>query len=265
MYGNYSGLTDTDVTDASGGRHNDNNNRSFDIPEMQYTTSGKVTDGPLATDRPNGVTFDGYYSLKWLHMTTRFGGTQFIEQGTPKSTCVPVYDSTSGCMYWDQRGDFANIHRDSGTGNLVLDGVTVGARTPKFAQTNFNIAHDIGINKNNEAQKLTFELNVINLLNNASPLAYNPNPFAGTNEWLTFAVPKTQSPAGIDFPTVLGGFNPITEANFEATVPDLPNPNPPPATITDPRKATLIYNNRYVLPFLFQNRRSMRLSVTFTF
>ena len=257
LHGNYSGLTDTDVTDASGGRHNDNNNRSFDIPEMQYTTSGKVTDGPLATDRPNGVTFDGYYSLKWLHMTTRFGGTQFIEQGTPKSTCVPVYDSTSSCMYWDQRGTFANIHRDATTGNLVLDSVTAGARTPIFAQTNFNIAHDISINKNNEAQKLTFELNVINLLNNDSPLAYNPNPFASTNEWLKFYT--AANAANIDFPTVLGGFNPITEGNFEATVPPLPG------GAADPRHANIIYNNRYGLPFLFQNRRSMRLSVTFTF
>src|SRR6266850_2029020 len=53
LYGNYSGLTDTDVTDASGGRHNTNNNRTFDLPEMQFTTSGKVADGPLGTDRPN--------------------------------------------------------------------------------------------------------------------------------------------------------------------------------------------------------------------
>ncbi|MBZ5661713.1 MAG: TonB-dependent receptor [Acidobacteriia bacterium] len=250
LRGNYSGLTDTDVTDASGGRHNDNNNRSFDIPEMQYTTTGKVTDGPLATDRPNGFTFDGYYSLKWWHhMTTRFGGTQFIEQGTPKSTCVPVYDSTSSCQYWDQRGNFANIHRDPTTGNLVLDSVTTGARTPIFAQTNFNIAHDIGVSKTNEAMKLTFELNVINLLNNDSPLAYNPNPFAGTSEFLTFQVPKTVNAAGVDWPTVMGGYDPIAEGNSENAS----------------GKATIVYNNRYGLPFLFQNRRTLRLSMTFTF
>src|SRR5258708_31117751 len=48
LAGNYSGLTDTDVTDGNGGRHNANNNRSFDLPEMQFTTSAKVNDGPLA-------------------------------------------------------------------------------------------------------------------------------------------------------------------------------------------------------------------------
>jgi outer membrane receptor protein involved in Fe transport len=247
LTGNYSGLTDTDVTDASGGRHNANNNRSFDIPEMQYTTSGKVTDGPLATDRPNTFFLNGYYSLKWWGMTTRFGGTQFVEQGTPKTTCVPVIDSTSACQYWDQRGDFANIHRDSATGNLVLDSVSVGARTPKFVQTNFNIGHDIGVSKSNEAMKLTFELNVINLFNNDSPLAYNPNPFAGTNEWLKF--PSMANAAGTDFLTALKGYDPIAVGNSEAAA----------------GTATIIYNNRYGLPFLFQNRRTLRLTVGFTF
>jgi outer membrane receptor protein involved in Fe transport len=247
LTGNYSGLSDTDVTDASGGRHNANNNRSFDIPEMQYTTTGKLNDGPLATDRPNTFFVNGYYSLKWWGMTTRFGGTQFVEQGTPKSTCVPVIDSTSACQYWDQRGEFANIHRDPSTGNLVLDSVTMGARTPKFVQTNFNIGHDVGISKSNEAMKLTFELNIINLFNNDSPLAYNPNPFASTNEWLKF--PSAANAAGTDFLTALTGYNPLAVGNSEAAA----------------KTATIIYNNRYGLPFLFQNRRALRFTVGFTF
>ena len=116
-------------------------------------------------------------------------------------------------------------------------------------QTNFNIAHDIGVSKTNEAMKLTFELNVINLLNNDSPLAYNPNPFAGTSEFLTFQVPKTVNAAGVDWPTVMGGYDPIAEGNSENAS----------------GKATIVYNNRYGLPFLFQNRRTLRLSMTFTF
>src|SRR5262249_10321876 len=109
LYGNYSGLTDTDVTDASGGRHNANNNRSFDLPEMQYTTSGAVVDGPLSTDRPNVLTFNGYYPLRWLGMETTLGLTQTVAQGSPKSTCFPVVDSTSACQFWGQRGTWADI------------------------------------------------------------------------------------------------------------------------------------------------------------
>jgi len=241
LAGNYSGLTDTDVTDGNGGRHNANNNRSFDLPEMQFTTSGKVNDGPLSTDRPNVVTMVGYYSLKWWGMETTFGANQIIAQGSPKNTCVPVIDSLSSCQFWDQRGDFANIHRDPTTGNLILDSVTVGARTPKYLETDFNFSHTFGVSKTNEAMKLRFEWNVLNLFNNASILSYEPNPFAQGNEWLPFT--STANVAGYDFQTALTGYDPIATANSQG----------------------LTLNSRYGLPFLYQNRRTMRMTLRFTF
>src|SRR4029077_8708561 len=73
LTGNYSGLTDTEILDANGGRHNANNNRSFDLPEMQYTASGKVLDGPLPTERPNTLTMTGYYRLKWWKLNSVLG------------------------------------------------------------------------------------------------------------------------------------------------------------------------------------------------
>jgi hypothetical protein len=241
LTGNYSGLTDTDVTDASGGRHNANNNRSFDLPEMQYTTSGKVMDGPLSTDRPNVVTMVGFYRLKWWGMETTFGANQLIAQGSPKSTCVPVIDSTSSCQYWDQRGEFANLTRDPATGNLVLGSVTMGARMPMFYSTDFNFGHQFGVSKTNEAMKLGFEWNVLNLFNNDSVLAVNPNPFAHANEWLAFN--SKANWAGYDFQTALTGYDPVARANSQSKV----------------------LNNQYGLPFLFQNRRTMRMAVRFTF
>jgi hypothetical protein len=247
LHGNYSGLTDTDIADANGGRHNANNNRSFDLPETQYTTSGKVTDGPLGTDRPNVLTMNGYYIMKWWGMATRLGLTQMLAQGSPKSTCVPVYDSTSSCQYWDQRGTFANIHRDAATGNLVLDSVEKNARGPKFVQTDLNIGQDFNVSKSNEEMKLSIEMNVTNLFNNNTPLVFNPNPFASTNEWLKF--PSTANDAGTDFKAMMSGYDPIQRANAEAA-----------AGIS-----TLIYNNRYGKPLLFQNRRTIRLSVNFNF
>jgi len=241
LTGNYSGLTDTDVTDGNGGRHNANNNRSFDLPQMQYTTSGKVMDGPLSTDRPNVLTMVGFYKLKWWGMETTFGANQIVAQGTPKSTCLPVVDSTSSCQYWGQRGDFANIHRDSTTGDLVLDSVTTGARMPVYAETDFNFGHEFRVSKNNEAMRLGFEWNVLNLFNNASILSVNPNPLAQANEWIQF--PSTANTAQQDFLTPLTGYDPIAKANA----------------------AGLTLNSQYGLPFLLQNRRTMRMALRFTF
>jgi hypothetical protein len=241
LYGNYSGLTDTDVTDASGGRHNPNNNRSFDLPEMQYTTSGKVMDGPLSTDRPHVVTAVGFYRLKWWGMETTFGANQIIAQGSPKSTCVPVIDSTSSCQYFEQRSEFANLTRDPATGNIVLSSVTMGARMPMFYQTDFNFGHQFGVSKTNEAMKLAFEWNVINILNNASVLSVVPNPFAQANEWLKFS--STANWAGYDFLTALNGYDPVARANTQG----------------------LTLNSQYGLPFLYQNRRSMRMAIRFIF
>jgi len=242
LYGNYSGLTDTDVTDASGGRHNANNNRSFDLPEMQYTTSGAVVDGPLSTDRPNVLTLNGYYPLRWLGMETTLGITQTVAQGSPKSTCFPVVDSTSACQFWGQRGTWANINRDPNTGDLVLGSVQTGARMPLFTQTDVNFGHSFHVSKTNEAMKLAFELNVSNILNQHATLSYNPNPLAQGNEFLTTP----------DYQTFLTGYDPLAVANFEA---HLPSPN------TQNR----VLNSQYGLPWLFQGARTMRLAARFTF
>jgi hypothetical protein len=241
LTGNYSGLTDTDITDGNGGRHNANNNRSFDLPEMQYTTSGKVMDGPLSTDRPNVLTMVGYYKLKWWGMESTFGVNQIVAQGSPKSTCVPVIDSTSSCQYWDQRSEFANLTRDPATGNIVLGSLTMGARMPKYLETDFNFGHQFSVSKTNEAMKLGFEWNVLNLFNNDSVLAVNPNPFAQANEWLAFD--STANWAGYDFLTALTGYDPVARANAQ----------------------TRTLNSQYGLPFLFQNRRTMRMAIRFTF
>ncbi len=243
LYGNYSGLTDTDITDGNGGRHNANNNRSFDLPVMQYTTTGRIVDGPLGTDRPSVLTLNGYYPVRWFGMETTFGMIQTIAQGTPKSTCVPVVDSTSSCQYWGQRGDWANISRDPATGDLVLDSVQHDARMPWYTQTDFNLGHAFHVSKTNEAMRLMFEVNVSNIFNQRAVLSYNPNPFAQGNEFIKNSLPTTVNPLGYDVKTFLTGYDPIAHANGEG----------------------LIRANRYGLPFLFQGTRTMRLGMRFTF
>src|ERR1041385_4909560 len=73
LTGNYPGLTHTDPTDGTFGRHAPNNSRLFDLPTMTYLPSGKIDDGPLSTDRPNTATGLIYYTLKRAKMESHLG------------------------------------------------------------------------------------------------------------------------------------------------------------------------------------------------
>lgn len=241
LYGNFSGLTDTDVTDASGGRHNANNNRTFDIPEMQFTTTGKVSDGPLGTDRPNVLNMSGAYTVKWLGMQSTFGVIQTVAQGTPKSTCVPVVDSTSACQFYDKRGTWATFAQNPTTGAFSVTGVQQDARMPVFTQTDFSFGHSFKVSKTNEAMRLAFEFNALNLLNQHAVMSYLPNPFGRNNEWLLFS---DSSALGTNVKKFLTGYNVATEATAQGS---------------------MVLNSRYGLPFLLQPSRTMRLGVRFVF
>jgi hypothetical protein len=243
LYGNYSGLTDTDITDGNGGRHNANNNRSFDLPEMQYTTTGRIVNGPLSTDRPHVVTVNGYYPIRWLGMETTLGVIQTIAEGSTKSTCIPVIDSVSSCQFVGQRGTFADLSRDPSTGDLVLGRMESGARMPWYTQTNFNLGHSFAVSKTHEGMRLGFEANVDNIFNQHAVLAIQPNPLAQANEFLKMTVPTTTNVLGYDVNRFLTGYDPIAQANSEGK----------------------ILNSKYGKPILFQGARTMRLGVRFTF
>jgi hypothetical protein len=241
LYGNYSGLTDTDVTDASGGRHNANNNRTFDLPEMQFTTSGEPVDGPLSTDRPHVLNMSGSYLLKWFGMQTSLGIIQTIAQGSPKSTCVPVVDSTSSCQFFGQRGTWATFSQDPNTGVFSVDRVEKDARMPLFTQTDLSLIHAFKVSKTNEAMRLAFEFNALNIWNQHAIMSYTPNPFGRNNQWLSF--PTTANALGTDVQKFMTGYDVAAEATAEG----------------------LVQNSRYGLPFLFQSARTLRLGVRFTF
>lgn len=241
LTGNFSGLTDTDVTDASGGRHNANNNRTFDLPEMQYSTTGKVADGPLGTDRPNVLNMAGSYTVKWFGMETMFGVVQTIAQGSPKSTCVPVVDSTSACQFFDKRGTWATFSQDPNTGVFSLDKVEHDARMPVYTQSDFSLNHSFKVSKSNEAMRLGFEFNALNLLNQHAVMSYLPNPFGRNNEWLQFT---DASLLGTDVKKFLTGYDVAAEATAQGG---------------------MVVNSRYGKPFLFQSARTLRLGVRFTF
>src|SRR5262249_12705594 len=47
LRGNYGGLTSSEITDGSGGRHSPNNSRYFDLPNMAWTSHGTADNGRL--------------------------------------------------------------------------------------------------------------------------------------------------------------------------------------------------------------------------
>jgi hypothetical protein len=98
--------------------------------------------------------------------------------------------TTLSCQCWDQRGTFVDMHRDSATGNTMLDSVVQGARTPRHSQTDFNFGRTFGVSKANEAMNLGLRWNILNLFNQGSVLAVSPTPWA---------IPtKTANTLGID-------------------------------------------------------------------
>jgi hypothetical protein len=186
LYGNYPGLTSTFESDAGGannlvgaggGRHDPNNNRSFDLPHMQFTAHGKIFDGPLPTDRPHTLAMIGSYHLKWLGGESTLGLSQVVFSGSPLSTVWPAISSSSAVQFVEDQGNFVKMHRDPATGDFISDGVVHGARTPMFTQTNAEFSHDFKVSKANERLKLGFTFNVLNLLNQHAKMAVVENPF----------------------------------------------------------------------------------------
>ena len=213
------------------------------------TTTGNLVDGPLGTDHPHVLTLTSYYPLKWLGMETTVGAIQTFASGTPKSTCIPVVGTTSSCQFWEQRGTFAELHRDSATGNIVLNDVIHGARMPMYSQTDINLGHSFRVSKDNEAMRLGFEWSILNLFNQGSVLAVSPTPWANPANNVVVTPRMTANTLGVDFLSMMTGWDPIMAANAQGY------------GVTSP----LIFSNQYGIPYLLQNRRSMRMAVKFTF
>jgi hypothetical protein len=263
LRGNYAGLTNTDPTDGGGGRHSPNNGRAFDLPNMTYNTDGTPDYGPLATDRPNTASIQGYYRQKWfMGQETVLGFTQAAFQGTPVSTCFPVVGTSSACE-WDVRGNFVSFGRVAGDfnavtcptcGNFINNGVAE-TRTNPFFQTDVNIAHEIPVSKSHEQMRIKFEANVFNIFNQHSEVAINQVPFASSANLISpTRAPRFAGDPGIDWNKVMTGFDFTNEINLESQ-----------SAANGGRLAGLTLANRYGLPVVFQTARQVRLALRFTF
>jgi len=246
LWGNYSGLTATDVSDAVG-RNGANTDRAFDEPFMSWDAHGKDASGLLATDRPNTVKVYGYYNLKYKKYSSMIGFYQQAYSGTPLTSYLSVWGAP---VFIEGRGKWVDITRDPSTGNFVLGNVST-RRTPMFSQSDISYSQDLHVSSSNEKLIARLGADCINCFNQHSPVVINSNIIrtgqikpalcgsAGTN-----CTPTETAQAGFDYGAVMAkGYDYIGLAN----------------------SGGLILSSEYGQPQQWQNPRTLRLMVMFTF
>jgi hypothetical protein len=260
LWGNYTGLTTTDQVDGgSTGRNSPDTTRSFDEPFYYFGANGKSNSGPLPTDRPNTIKGDVYYRLPWKAGTTSFGAFSYAYQGTPIGSYVDLALASYGLplesTYIFGRGQYANI--TGTTGNLTI-GTPYLRRTPWYYQTDFNLAHEIKVNKNNEHQVLTLSADATNLFNQKSvtdfyggfnSIYYDNTPLSP--QGASFFAPFGSGGGANLYQVLEGGYNPQDWINGGSGTYGSASP--------------VIQSSWYAKPYRYQYGRRMRFGVRFTF
>jgi hypothetical protein len=239
LTGNYPGLTSSFITDGGGGRTSPNNNRSFDLPQMQFTAHGQPFGGPLPTDRPNTFGSFGSIRQKWFAGESQLGFGQTIYQGTPVSTAWSTISGTSSVQFVEDQGNWVNLSRDA-AGNFISNGITHDRRTPAYLQTDLSLTHYVHVSKDHENRKMGAEFNVTNAFNQHAVTAYYATPVGNGN---SAVAPPASNSTSFDYYTLMTNFNYIAETNKEG----------------------LYLANRYGLPQQFQIARQIRIKVAYTF
>ena len=245
MYGNYSGLTSTDVSDGIG-RNGANTDRAFDEPFMSFDAHGNPINGPLGTDRPNTVKINAYYSPKLGKFNPTIGLFQQLYSGTPLSS----YMSVAGApVFVEGRGKFVQMTRDPASGNWIA-GTVSDARTPHFAQTDLSVFQDFKVNKSNERMVARIGADCINCLNQHHVTIINQNllrtglitPYPCSSA-ASNCSGVTDTQAGFSYASVEKGYDYVALANSTGVT----------------------LNSLYGSPQSWQNPRSLRFQVRFTF
>ena len=252
LRGNYSGLVDSDPTDANGGRHNPSTGRAFDLPTMTYTPSGKPDDGPLATDRPHTAKLFGYYRRSWRGQETSFGLSQALYQGTPISTCIGTVSATipaSSCQVAEGRGNFVQVHRDP-TGNIVKDGVIEDYRTPAYLQTDLSIRHEIRVSQDRENYRLVIEANAYNIFNQHAATSFYQYLLAANSVSPSRASRFSGDPR-FDWGKIMNGYNYIEAVNGTGAFAGVQTPLTLAARYGQPRTFQIARQFRFAIRFLF--------------
>ncbi len=246
LYGNYDGLTSTDISDGIG-RNGANSDRAFDEPFMQFDAHGNAINGPLGTDRPHTFKANVFYNLKWWKLNTMLGLFQQIYSGTPVTSYISVWGAP---VFVEGRGKFVDLTRDASNGNWIPGNVS-DQRTPRFVQSDLSAFQDFHVSKGNEKLVTRVGLDCFNCFNQHHATIINSNMIvsgginpaicgtAGTN---CTAVENDQ--AGFDYGAMMTkGYNYVSLANSSG------------ATLSS------LYNK----PQSWQNPRSLRFQIRFTF
>ena len=154
LYGNYSGLASSD----EGGRTSPATDRFFDYAINGYTATGEPDNGYLATDRRHTFkAFGGYTFNKWMSKAHSTDVNFFFTalQGTPITTFITV---VATAIPLSKRGDLG--------------------RTPTLTQTDLSLRHEYKIK---ERYTMTFDFNVINAFNQATPVGLVTAKYRVTN------------------------------------------------------------------------------------
>ena len=246
LYGNYDGLTSTDLSDGVG-RNGANTDRAFDEPFMSFDAHGKAINGPLGTDRPHTFKANVYYNLKWWKFNTVFGLFEQAYSGTPVSSYISVWGAP---VFVEGRGNFVQMSRDPSTGNWI-QGAVSAMRTPRFVQSDLSAYQDFKVSKTNEKLVARIGAECVNCLNQHHPTVITSNLVvsggitpatcgtAGTN-----CTQIGADQAGFDYGALMSkGYDYTAGANAA--------------------KSTL--SNLYGSPQAWQRPRTMRFQVKFTF
>jgi Carboxypeptidase regulatory-like domain/TonB dependent receptor-like, beta-barrel/TonB-dependent Receptor Plug Domain len=247
LYGNYSGLTATDISDGGAGRNGANTDRAFDEPFMSYDAHGNeiAGQGPLPTDRPHTFKINAYYSPKWKVFHPTFGWYQQIYSGTPLTSYLSVWGAP---VFPEGRGEFVPLTRNATTGDWQA-GTPQAMRTPRYTQTDLSVFQDFHVSKTSEQLVARIGADCINCFNQHSVTyvnsnmintgAINPYQCGGSVSCTTV----TDQNAGFNYSQLLGGYNYISQANSQART----------------------LNSQYGQPYGWQAKRYLRFQVRFTF
>jgi hypothetical protein len=251
--GNYTGLTNSDISDGgSGGRNAPNNGRAFDEPYFQFNANGGSSSGLLPTDRPNKLKGYVYYKLDYLHkLSTTFGLFQTAYEGSPNTTYMSVgYDENAYFQDVFNRGQWANITQNQSTGAITV-GTPHVYRMPWYNQTDFSATEGY---KMTESKSLTFQATFTNLLNQHTVTALNEQVDSPYGSGSFYA-----RPGGINIasgiPFYAAAMDPYNVSNVLNGVGTHTNNVYGPETIS----------SLYGKPLYYQIPRHIRLQVSFTF
>jgi hypothetical protein len=251
--GNYTGLTNSDLSDGgSGGRNSPNNGRAFDEPYFQSNSLGGSSSGLLPTDRPNKLKGYVYYKLNYLHsLGTTFGIFQTAYQGSPNTSYTSIgYDEDAYFQQIFNRGQWANVTQNINTGAITVGNPHV-YRMPWYNQTDFNAEETVKLGGSKE---FSFEATFSNILNQHTVTAryeqidsaYGAGSFYGRPGGINIA-------SGIPFyAAAMHAYNVSNVLNDNGT--HLNNVYGP-ETIS----------NEYGKPLYYQAPRTIRLQAHFTF